>query len=178
MDPDNAKAIADWPRPKSRKEVQQFWGLWNFYCRFIHNFAWIVSPITNLLRQEIEFNWGEGQEAAFLKITVLFTSGKTPILRHYDPDRPALLETDVLDFAIAGILSQKFKDSKIDPVRFVSRKLNPSALNYDVYDEEMLTVVYSLNKNRHFLQGAVHKTIIDSDHQNLTYFKTAILLNR
>jgi hypothetical protein len=42
----------------------------------------------------------------------------------------------------------------------------------------MLAVVFSLRKNRHYLQGAVHKTTILSDHQNLTYFKTAILLNR
>jgi len=39
-------------------------------------------------------------------------------------------------------------------------------------------VVFSVQKNRHYLQGAVHETIIFSDHQNLTYFKTAILLNR
>jgi len=35
-----------------------------------------------------------------------------------------------------------------------------------------------LNQNRHFLQGATHKIIIFSNRQNLTYFKTVILLNR
>jgi len=178
MDPEKARAIVDWPRPTSRKEVQQLLGLWNFYRRFIHNFSAIISPITDLLRQEVKFQWGESQEAAFLKITILFTSGKTPILRHYDPDRPALLETDASDFAIAGILSQKFEDGKIHPVRFVSRKLTPAELHYDVYDKEMLAVVFSLRKNRHYLQGAIHKTTIYSDHQNLAYFQTAVLLNR
>jgi hypothetical protein len=52
----------------------------------------------------MKFEWGEAQEAAFLEITILFTSGKTPIRRHYDPDRPALLETDASGFEIAGIL--------------------------------------------------------------------------
>jgi len=178
MDPEKAQAIVDWPRPTSRKEVQQLLGLWNFYRRFIQNFSGIVSPITDLLRQDVEFKWGEAQEAAFLKITILFTSGKTPILRHYDPHRPALLETDASDFAIAGILSQKFEDGKIHPVRFTSRKLTPAELNYDVYDKEMLAVVFSLNKNRHYLQGAEHKTTIYSDHQNLTYFQSTPLLNR
>jgi hypothetical protein len=178
MDSEKAKAIVEWPRPTSRKAVQQLLGLWNFYRRFIHNFSAIISPITDLLRQDIKFEWGEGQEAAFLKLTILFTSGKTPILRHYELERPALLETDASDFAIAGILSQKFEDGKLHPIQFVSRKLNPAELNYDVYDKEMLAVVFSLRKNRHYLQGAVHKTTILSDHQNLTYFKTAILLNR
>jgi len=109
---------------------------------------------------------------------ILFTSGKTLILKHYDPDRPALLETDASDFAIAGILSQKFKDGKIHPVRFVSRKLSPAELNYDVYDKEMLAIVFSLAKNRHYLQGAEHQTKIFSDHQNLSNFQSAILLSR
>jgi hypothetical protein len=42
----------------------------------------------------------------------------------------------------------------------------------------MLAVEFSLRKNRHYLQGAVHKTTIFSDHQNVTYFKSGILLNR
>ena len=50
MDPEKARAIVDWPRPTSRKEVQQLLGLWNFYRRFIHNLSGLVSPITNLLR--------------------------------------------------------------------------------------------------------------------------------
>jgi len=108
----------------------------------------------------------------------LFTSGKTPILRHYDSNRPALVETDASDFAIAGILSQKFEDSKLHPVSLICRKLTPAELNYDVHDKEMLAIVFSIRKWRHFLQGAEHKTIIYSDHHNLTYFKTAVSLNR
>jgi hypothetical protein len=42
----------------------------------------------------------------------------------------------------------------------------------------MLAVVFSLRENWHCLQGAVLQTTIFSDHQNLTYFQTAILLNR
>jgi hypothetical protein len=93
---------------------------------------------------------------AFLKISILFTSGKTPILRHYDPDRPALLETDASDFTIAGILSRQLEDGKIHPVRFVWTKSNPAELNYHVCDKEMLAVAFSLRKNGHYLQGAEH----------------------
>lgn len=53
------------------------------------------------------------------------------------------------------------------PIRFVSRKLNPVELNYDIYDNETLAVVFSLEKNRHYLQGAEHKTTICTDHQIL-----------
>jgi len=107
------------------KEVQQLLGLWNFYLRFVPNYAAIVAPITDHLRGKSKKNiWAEAQEAAFLKITILFTSGKTLILRHYDPNRSALVETDVSDFALAAILSQKIEDGKQHPVSFISRKLS------------------------------------------------------
>jgi hypothetical protein len=90
MDPVKAQPMVDLPRPTSRREVQLLLGLWNFYRRFIHTLSAIVSPITDLLRNDRKFHWREAQEAAFLKITILLMSGKTPILRHFDQDRPAL----------------------------------------------------------------------------------------
>jgi hypothetical protein len=132
MDSEKARGIVDCPRPLSRKEVQQLLGLWNLYRRFINNFSAIVSPISDLLRQDTKFEWREAQEAAFLKMRILFTSAKTPILGYYDPDTPALLETDASDFAIAGIFSQNFENRKVHLARFVSRKVSPAKINYDV----------------------------------------------
>jgi len=106
MDPVKAQDIVNWPRPKNQKEVQQILGLWNFYRRFIPNYAQIVAPITDLLRGDGKsFKFTEAQEAAFLRIVVLFTSGNTPILRHFDQDRPAMIETDASDFPIGAVLS-------------------------------------------------------------------------
>jgi hypothetical protein len=113
MDPHKAKAVVNWPRPTTTKAVQQLLGLWTFYRRLIHYYAGIVSPITDLLKgNQQTISWGEAQEATFLKITILFTSGTTPILRHYDPERKALVETDASDFAIAAVLSQKFESGR------------------------------------------------------------------
>jgi hypothetical protein len=178
MDPEKAKAIVDWLRPTSRKEVQQLLGLWNYYRRFSNNCSVIVSHITDLLRQDGAFVWGEPQEASFFKIPILFTSGKHPILRHYDTNRPALHQTGASGFAIAGILSQKSEEGKIHPIRYVSWKLSPAELNYDVYHKEMLAVVFSFKKHQHLLQAAEHKTTVFSNHQTLSYFQSIILRNR
>jgi hypothetical protein len=48
-------------------------------------------------------------------------TGKSPILRQDDPDRPALLELDASAFVIKAIMSQKYEDGKIHPVRFLSK---------------------------------------------------------
>jgi len=88
------------------------------------------------------------------------------------------VETDASDLAIAAISSHAFDDGKLYPVSSISRKLSLAEFNYDVFDKEMLAVVFSLKKWRYFLPGAEHKTIVYSDHQNLTYFKTTVSLNR
>jgi hypothetical protein len=81
MDPAKAQDIVDWPRPTNQKDVQQILGLWNFYRRFIPNYAQIVAPITDLLQGNGKgFCFGDAQETAFLKIVVLLTSGNTPKL--------------------------------------------------------------------------------------------------
>jgi hypothetical protein len=179
MDPAKAQDIVNWPRPTNQKEVQQILGLWNFYRRFIPGYAQIVAPITDLLKGNgKDFQFREAQEAAFLKVVVLFTSGNTPILRHFDQERPALIETDASDFAIGAVLSQKFEDGKVHPCAFLSRKLSPAEFNYDVFDKEMLAIVYALQKWRHYVLGTEHKTTIFTDHHNLEYFTKKIKLNR
>ena len=136
-------------------------------------------PITDLLRgNRKDLHFGEAQEAAFLKIVILFTSGKTPILRHFDVDRPALIETDSSDFALGAVLSQKFEDGKIHHCDFLSSELSPADINYDVFDKEMLAIVFALQRWRHFLQGSEFTTIIFSDHQNLSHFTKKVKLNR
>jgi hypothetical protein len=107
-----------------------------------------------LLKQNVDFCWGEAQEAAFLKVVISFTSGKTLRLRHYDLSQRASLETNAFDFAIASILSQKFEERKIHPIAFAFRKSKPAELNCDSYNKEMLAVVYCFQFWRHFLEEA------------------------
>ena len=38
-DPAKVQAITSWPIPTNQKQVQQFLGLCNYYCRFIQDFA-------------------------------------------------------------------------------------------------------------------------------------------
>jgi len=89
MDREKAKPITNWPRPTTKNKVQQLMGLWNVNHQFVPGNAAIVFPI--LLRgKDKDIIWGEAQESAILKMMILFTSGKSPILSHYDPNRPRL----------------------------------------------------------------------------------------
>jgi hypothetical protein len=45
------EAVADWPMPKTQKEVCSFVQFCNFYARFIHHFSDLTAPLTDVLRK-------------------------------------------------------------------------------------------------------------------------------
>jgi hypothetical protein len=47
------------------------------------------------------------------------------------------METDAFDYAIGAILSQRFlDDDKIYLTAFLSKKMDPAQINYEVHDKE------------------------------------------
>jgi len=92
MDERKLAAIREWPTPTSVKEVQSFLGFANFYWKFIWNYSKIAEPLIQLTRKKQSFEWGEEQQAAFEKLKQKFC--EEPVLKIYDPEKPAILETD------------------------------------------------------------------------------------
>jgi hypothetical protein len=98
-----------------------------------------------------------------------------PVLCHYDPTLPIIVEMDASHFAIGVVLSQK--EARVQPVAFYSRKMTASELTYDIYDKEMLAIVSVFKEWRRYLEGAEHPILMFSDHKNLEYFTMTKILN-
>ena len=49
MDPTKLKGIADWPPPKSVKDVRAFLGFTGFYRYFIPHYSQIARPLIDLM---------------------------------------------------------------------------------------------------------------------------------
>jgi len=62
-------------------------------------------------------------------------------------------------------------------VAFISKALNETERNYEIYNKEMLGVIRCLEAWRHFLEGAKLKFEIWMDHKNLEYFMSSQNLN-
>ena len=45
-DPEKIRAVAEWPTPTSRKQLQRFLGFANFYRRFIRDYSKVATPLT------------------------------------------------------------------------------------------------------------------------------------
>lgn len=177
MDPKKVQAILDWPAPRSIRELQSFLGFANFYRRFIDNYSGIVKPLTRLLRKDVVWAWSDECAKVFNLLKKCFTTA--PILRHFDPNLPIILECDASDYAIAGIISQFDPVAgDIRPVAFHTRTMINAELNYDIYDKELLAIVEGFKEWRAYLEGSQHTIQVYSDHNNLQYFTTTKQLSR
>ena len=82
------------------------------------------------------------------------------------------------NYATRGVLSIKYSDKKQRPVTFISKSLSDIEQNYEIHNKEMLAVVKCLEVWRYFLEGAIEKFEIWTDHKNLKYFMKAQKLNQ
>jgi len=176
MSKEKVEAILSWKKPISMTEVQTFLGFANFYRRFIKDYSKIARPLTELTKKTEKWLCNQEAEAAFAELKRRFTTA--PILAHFDPTKPVIVETDASDFGIAAVLSQRAEENQLHPVAFHSRKFQPAEINYEIHDKELLAIVDAFKHWRCNCEGATHQIQVFSDHQNLEYFTTTKVLNR
>ena len=170
MDPAKVKAVWDWPLPTMVKETQSFLGFANFYRRFIKGYSLMAKPLTDLTRKDTAFAMTQEARQAFDELKTKFMLA--PILIAFDPEKETVVETDALDYALGGVISQKGEDGKLHPIAFYSRKLTSAELNYEIHDKELLAIVECLREWRAYLEGSKYRVKVYSDHKNLLYFMT------
>ncbi|KAK3541938.1 hypothetical protein QTP86_008165 [Hemibagrus guttatus] len=137
LDPKKVTVDMNWPKPTTIKELQQFLGFAN-YRRFIRNYSSIASPLTSLLR-------GKPRQCN-------------------GPNR----QVDASSCGIGAVLSQHHRiPGKVYLCAYFSDKLTPADANYDVGNRELLLIKATLEKWRHWLEGARHPSLVLMDHHNL-----------
>ena len=105
-----------------------------FLATSIKGYASIVAPLTDLLKKDAPWKWGERELMAFQAAKQ--AAMDAPTLKLIDPEDPHAtfeVHTDASGFAIGAVLYQKI-DSKLIPVAFHSRKLGPAEKNYHTTD--------------------------------------------
>src|ERR1700679_3419547 len=114
-------------------------------------------------------------QASFLTLKQAFISA--PVLTHYKPGCPLIIETDASDYALAAILSQ-VKDGEIHPITFLSRAFTDTELHYDRHDKGLMAIYEAFKAWRHYLEGTNVPIDVVTDHKNLEYFCTTQILSR
>ena len=169
-DPKLVKSILEYPRPRSRVQVQAFLGLAGFYRRFIKDFALIAGPLHDLTKKDAPFCWNSTQEAAFL--TLQAKCAEWPVLRRPDFSKPFFVKTDACKQGFGSILGQKDSNGREYVVAYASRKTKPCEKNYSASELECAAAVWALTtKWRPYVYGAPFQLI--TDHASLKWLMTA-----
>ncbi|MBW0516065.1 hypothetical protein O181_055780 [Austropuccinia psidii MF-1] len=120
MDSSKVQQILNWPQPKNIKALQSFLGFANFHRRFIKNYSKKISALTSLLKKYSPFIFNEEALSQLQILKEAFTTA--PILFHFNPSLPTIVETYPSDYALGAVLSQ-VNDSGKHPIPFDSCKL-------------------------------------------------------
>ncbi|MBW0573190.1 hypothetical protein O181_112905, partial [Austropuccinia psidii MF-1] len=98
-----------------------------------------------------------------------------PILSHFNPSLPTIVETDASDYALRALLSQVSCSGK-HPIAFDSFKLLPAELKHDIHDKERLGIVWALKCWRDFLLSLSSSFAVLTNYSSLQNLMTLNIL--
>jgi hypothetical protein len=177
MNSKKIETILQWATSQNLKQIQKFLDFCNFNKRFIRNFAKIMKSMIKLIRKDVLFIWNDvsKQTFEFLKKTIIEAS----ILTHFDLKKQIYIKNDSFDFVFAEILSSMRKNDELRSVTFFSKILALIECNYEIYDKELLIIIWCFEQWRFellFIESNVFVKML-IDHKNLKYFMFIKQLN-
>ncbi|MBW0575213.1 hypothetical protein O181_114928 [Austropuccinia psidii MF-1] len=132
-----------------------------------------ITALTSLLKKDSPFIFNEESLSQFKILKEAFKTA--PILSHFNPSLPTIVETDSSYYALVAVLSQ-VNDSENHSIVFDSCKLLPSELNYKINDKELLGIVWALKFWRAFLHSLSNPFEVLTDHSSLHYLMSSKFL--
>lgn len=156
---DQAKiaAMVTWPVPATVHQIRGFLGLTGYYRWFIHHYAHLAAPLTDLLKKD-SFTWTSTATQAFEALKQVLTTA--PVLHLPDFALRFVVDTDASAVGIGAVLLQEEQ-----PVAYFSKKLGPQKLSSSTYHKELYAIVAAVYKWHLYLLGC--KFLIRKDQRSL-----------
>lgn len=104
VDPSKVDAITACPAPTDLKSLQRFLGLVGWYHKFIPRLADIVSPLNNLKKKGVAWEWTAQCQAAFEQLKDRLQS--SPVLAQPRPDLAFQVHCDASGVGLGAVLMQ------------------------------------------------------------------------
>jgi hypothetical protein len=133
-----------------------------------------VAPLTTLLKQGAKWEWTAEKQDTFLRLRESFA--RSIHLVHPRNDLPYAVYTDASKLGISSVLTQE-GDSRETLVLLstASRVLTPIERRYSTCEQELLAVVYALQKFRIYV--ICHVVTVYSDNKALSFLKRCNLMS-
>ena len=160
MKPDPAKvtAIVEMPVPQDKAAVRCLLGMVNLLASHIPNMASITTPLRELMKADVHFEWSPSTENALNQIKDILST--QPVLHFLDPSIASVIQADASQHGLGAYLLQKGK-----PIAYASRSLSQSERNYAQIEKELLAIVFACTKFHQYIYGFLTK--VQTDHKPL-----------
>ncbi|CAI6368830.1 unnamed protein product [Macrosiphum euphorbiae] len=89
----------------------------------------------------------------------------TPILDHYNPEKPVKLSVDASAFAIGAVLTHVYSDKVEKSIAYASRVLSKTECQYPQIEREGLAIIFGIQKFYDYLYA--RKITLVTDHKPL-----------
>lgn len=162
-DPEKITALEQYPIPQNAKEAKRFVAFANYYRKHINHFAEIAAPLNRLSRKNVKFEWTTECQKAFESLKTSLSNPPVMEFPDLSEENTFILRTDASGIALGATLS----NGNDKPVAYASRTLNKAEMNYPTIEKELLAIVWSIAKWRHYLLQK--EFIILTDHRPLVY---------
>ena len=173
IDPDKLQGLTDLLTPlTSKKQVQSFIGLCNWFRDFVPCFADVSKPLSDLTKKAATWQWTPLEHMSL--VTLVHYIRSAPCLKYHDPSQPTYIFTDASEFAVGGWIGQRFEDG-LHPLVFWSRKLSDAEVKYPVHERECLALHDLCDRHRTYLLG--NRVYAYTDHHSLVHLASQPKLN-
>ena len=163
-DPEKLSTLMQYPVPGDADQLRAFLGFVGYYRVFIPDFSSVASPLTQLFKKGVQWNWSTECQEAFEYLRKCLIS--RPILEYPDYDKKFLIATDASGYGMGAVLMQEH-DGIEKPIAYASKLLTKAEKNYSVTEKEGLAVVWALKKFKTLIYG--YPIEIFTDHQALVH---------
>jgi hypothetical protein len=151
VQPDKVRAVKEYPRPRSKKDVRSFLGLSGYYRKHI-NFSELALPLTDLTKEDKAtiVEWSESCEKSFNDLKSAISA--EPVLKSADFDKHFYLQVDASDRGLGAVLRQLDNKDLDHPIMYLSRN--------------SLGIIWPVQQLHYYLLG--REFTIQTDHEPLT----------
>ena len=138
--------------------MQSFMGTINFMRRFVSDFAQIVKPLQQMVKQSVQFKWANSEKGAFDKIKT--SIAHAPSLKSPNFEKDFILYTFASDDSLVAVLRQKEEGGDEYPISFMSTILQGVELNYPAVDKQDYVVFKAVKQVKPYILKNHTKVIV------------------
>ena len=165
------RAISEFPRPSSTKQIQRFIGMCNWLRKHIRSFSELSAQMTSRQANGTKFEWNEDLEKEFKALKIKAAEAVELVI--YDPSLPLELHTDASSIGIGAALFQVGPNG-LDPIGFYSKKLNQSQGQWSASHLESYAVLLACEHFQVYLLNGPFKLV--TDHSALRWMRDQSML--